>query len=96
MTTSSQCEIAGGPAGSGDAKSLGAADFLSLAAAPAFAIMAVLTGIPGGARPDVICSAMQDASPLSGMAPMYLLMSAFHSAPWFRWALRRRGRPFRR
>ena len=24
------------------------------------------------------------ASPLSGMVPMYLLMSAFHSAPWLK------------
>jgi hypothetical protein len=30
----------------------------------------------------MMCSTAQDASPLSGMVPMYLLMSAFHSAPW--------------
>ena len=61
---------------------LGAADWISLAAAPSFAIMALLTGIHGGAMPDMLCSAARDASPLTGMAPMYLLMSAFHSAPW--------------
>jgi len=55
--------------------------WLSLAAAPTFAIMALLTAIPGGGAPDVFCSAA-GASPLGGMIPMYLLMSAFHSAPW--------------
>ena len=29
-------------------------------------------------------SYMQDASPLTGMVPMDLLMSAFHLAPWLR------------
>ena len=61
----------------------GAADWLCLAAAPTFAIMALLTGV-GGGPPDMLCSAAQDASPLSGMVPMYLLMSAFHSAPWLK------------
>ena len=63
---------------------LGAAGWLSLAAAPTFAIMALLTGVFGGGAPDILCSAAKDASPLSGMVPMYLLMSAFHSAPWLR------------
>jgi hypothetical protein len=27
---------------------------------------------------------MQGTSPLTGMVPMYLLMSAFHAAPWVR------------
>jgi hypothetical protein len=56
--------------------------FLSLAAAPTFAIMALLTCILGGGAADMLCSAMQGGSPLSGMIPMYVLMSAFHSAPW--------------
>ncbi|WP_331371443.1 hypothetical protein [Sinorhizobium chiapasense] len=60
----------------------GAADWLCLAAAPTFAIMALLTTSAGGA--DMICSTTQDGSPLSGMALMYLLMSAFHTAPWLR------------
>jgi hypothetical protein len=60
----------------------GVADWLCLAAAPAFAIMALLTGVLGGGSPDMLCSAAQHASPLSGMVPMYVLMSAFHSAPW--------------
>jgi hypothetical protein len=70
--------------GSGNAAALGAADFLCLAAAPAFAIMALLTGVFGGRPPDMICSAAHEASPLSGMVPMYVLMSAFHSVPWLK------------
>jgi len=66
----------------GNAAALGAADWLSLAAAPTFAMMALLTGVLGGGPLDPLCSAAPDASPLSGMIPMYLLMSAFHSAPW--------------
>jgi hypothetical protein len=57
---------------------------LSLAAAPTFAIMALLTGIQDGGMSGMLCSAAHGASPLSGMAPMYLLMSAFHSAPWLK------------
>jgi hypothetical protein len=67
----------------GHAPALGAAGWLGLAAAPTFAIMALLTGV-GGGPPDMLCSAAQDASPLSGMVPMYLLMTAFHSAPWLK------------
>jgi hypothetical protein len=61
----------------------GAAEWLCLAAAPTFAVMALLTVVPGGAA-DGLCSAAHDASSLSGMVPMYLLMSAFHSAPWLK------------
>jgi hypothetical protein len=57
---------------------------LALAAAPTFAIMALLTGLQDGGMPGMLCSAARDASPLTGMVPMYLLMSAFHSAPWLR------------
>jgi hypothetical protein len=70
--------------GSGNASALGAADWLCLAAAPTFAIMALLTGVLGGGPPDMLCAAAQDASALSGMVPMYVLMSAFHSAPWLK------------
>jgi hypothetical protein len=79
-----QREPAGGCAGSGNAAALGAADWLCLAAAPTFAIMALLTGALGGGPPDILCSSTQDASPLSGMIPMHLLMSVFHSAPWLK------------
>jgi hypothetical protein len=71
---------------------IGAADWLCLAAAPAFAVMALLTCVLGGGAPDMLCSAARDASPLGGMVPMYLLMSAFHSAPWLKLlSNRRRG-----
>lgn len=76
-----QLEAAGGCAAG--AAALGAADWLRLAAAPTFASMALLTGASGGGMPDVLCSAA-DWSPLSGMAPMYLLMSVFHLAPWLK------------
>ena len=67
---------------------IGAADFLYLAAAPTFAIMALLTAVLGEGSPDALCG----ASPLSGMVTMYLLMSAFHLAPWLRLiSLRRNG-----
>ena len=62
----------------------GAADWLCLSAAPTFAIMALLTGVLGGSSQHTLCATVQDASPLSGMVPMYVLMSAFHLAPWLR------------
>jgi hypothetical protein len=75
------------PGESGNPAALGAADWLCLAAAPTFAIMALLTDIRGGPM-DMLCA---DASPLSGMVPMYMLMSAFHSAPWLKLISRRRS-----
>ena len=60
-----------------------AADWLSLAAAPTFALMAVVTGILDAGAHQTACSATM-ASPLTGMVPMYLLMSGFHLAPWVR------------
>jgi hypothetical protein len=60
------------------------ADWLGLAAAPTFAVMALLTSASGGGPADVLCTAVRDASPLGGMAAMYLLMSAFHLAPWLK------------
>ena len=67
----------------------GAADWLYLAAAPTFAIMALLTGVLGGGPADTLCS-IAGGSPLGGMMPMYLLMSAFHAAPWLRLLSQRR------
>jgi hypothetical protein len=79
---------------SGDAPAaLGAADWLGLAAAPTFAIMALLTAGPAGARPQMICAAAP--SSLDGMAPMYLLMSAFHSPAWLKLLYRRRPRSWK-
>ena len=60
------------------------ANWLCLAAAPTFAIMALLTAFAWVGSPDMLCAAAQHASPLSGMAAMYWLMSAFHSAPWLK------------
>jgi hypothetical protein len=77
-------ETAAGSAGGGGATALRAADWLCLAATPTFAIMALLTGFLGGGHPSMLCSAAQNPSPLSGMVPMYLLMSAFHSASWLK------------
>jgi hypothetical protein len=47
--------------------------------------MALVTAIGGGPI-DGFCG----GSPLGGMAPMYLLMSVFHAAPWLK--LMRNGR----
>ena len=69
---------------SGHAAALRASDWLCLAAAPTFAIMALLTGVLGGGQLDILCAAVEHTSRLSGMIPMYLLMSAFHSPPWLR------------
>jgi len=57
------------------------ADWLCLAAAPSFAIMALFSGV-SSAGLQGICGAMQSSSPLNGMTGMYLLMTAFHSTPW--------------
>jgi hypothetical protein len=77
------------------AAALGAAGWLSLAAAPTCGVMALLTGVLGGGPPDMLCSAARDASPLTGMVPMYLLMGAFHSTPWLKLISRRRSMPKR-
>ena len=45
--------------------------------------MALLTGAHGDPMG-------MHAPPLSGMAPMYLLMSAFHASPWLELISRRR------
>jgi hypothetical protein len=71
------------------AAALGVANWLSLAAAPTFALMALLTGMLGGGPLDMLCSTAH--GPLGGMVPMYLLMSAFHSAPWLRLMSSRRS-----
>jgi hypothetical protein len=60
-----------------------AAEGLALAASPTFAIMALLIGVLGGDSAEMLCS-VAHGSPLSGMVTMYLLMSAFHIAPWLK------------
>jgi len=87
MTEVRSVRSTGGRASRDDESATAALDlakWLSLAAAPTFAIMALLTGVTGGSHADLLCSAAHDASPLSGMVTMYLLMSAFHSTPWMK------------
>jgi len=64
-------------------KKAAAIQWLSLAAAPTFAVMALLTAV-SDSSPQMLCSAAMSGSPFSGMVPMYLLMSLFHSAPWLK------------
>jgi len=71
----SQCD------GRGHLAARGVARLLSLAAAPTFAVMALVAAI-GPA--DMLCGTMQGPFSLGGMVPMYALMSAFHLAPWLR------------
>ena len=80
----------GGGAASGNAAARGAADWLCLAAAPTFAVMASLTSVQSSGQPDIFCSTMHNASPLGGMVPMYVLMAAFHLSPWLKLISRRR------
>jgi hypothetical protein len=61
---------------------LSIAYWLCLAAAPTFALMALLSCIQGGDA-AMLCMGMS-TSPLTGMPAMYLLMSAFHLVPWLR------------
>jgi hypothetical protein len=46
-------------------------------------MMALITVCLGGVM-EPLCSAAQQGSLWSGMVPMYLMMGAFHSAPWLR------------
>ncbi len=68
----------------GTGASSGAADWLGLAAAPAFAVMALLTATLGSGPADILCSAAHGGLPIGGMVPMYVLMSAVHSPLWLR------------
>ena len=62
-----------------------ASEWLCLAAAPTFAVMALLAVVfASDAQPGFVCSAVRHASPLSGMALMYVLMSTFHLPAWLR------------
>jgi hypothetical protein len=64
--------------------------WLPLAAAPTFAIMALLAAVTGGGPFESLCSTA--LSPIGGMIPMYLLMSAFHLPPWLNLIAGQRGR----
>jgi hypothetical protein len=69
------------------------ADWLSLGAAPTFACMAALTVILGGGAHEMLCLGASRMSALSGMVPMYGLMSAVHLTPWLGLISRRRDDP---
>lgn len=56
--------------------------WLSLAATPAFALMALLNTVQSGSPAGLLCGTA--ASSFSGMVPMYVLMSVFHAGPWLR------------
>jgi hypothetical protein len=86
--TGACCGGTGGDAIRRNVASLRIIDGLALAASPTFAVMALLTGALGADPAVTLCSAAH-ASPLSGMTVMYLLMSAFHAAPWVRLAGKR-------
>jgi len=75
----------------GGRAALGAAGWLGLAAAPTFALMALWSAL-SSASTAMRCLPMADASPSGGMATMYLLMSAFHAAPWLKLLSPRWGR----
>jgi hypothetical protein len=57
--------------------------WLAFGAAPTFAAMALVTAIQPAGMPG-LCPAMPDPSWLTGMAPMYVLMSLFHVTPWLK------------
>lgn len=61
--------------------------WIALAAAPVFALMAVLSLVDGPA--PALCSAGPGLLPFDGMTAMYLLMTLFHLPPWL--TLARRG-----
>ena len=72
------------PAAGGGNAARTAAGWLCLAATPAFALMALLTVVSGGGAADMMCMGAPHALPLTGMEPMYLLMSVFHAGPWLK------------
>jgi hypothetical protein len=92
MTGVCHANATGGPSRDAEraAAALGIATWLPLAATPTFAIMALMTGVLGGGPTDMLCSAGH-GSALTGMVPMYMLMSAFHSSPWLKLISSRRS-----
>jgi hypothetical protein len=83
MSKAYPANAVGGGHGDGAAIARVPSDWLGLAAAPAFAMMALSTVCLGGGM-EPLCSATGHGSLWSGMVPMYLMMGAVHSAPWLR------------
>ena len=69
------------------------ARWLGLAAAPTFAVMAVVTGLQEAHAGAMVCGPTPTSAPLGGMVVMYLLMSGFHLGPWLGRAFDRRASP---
>ena len=65
------------------------AEWLSLAATPIFAAMA-LASAAGGGPMDALCGPAS-GWPLDGMVVMYLLMCGFHVTPWLKLLGKRRA-----
>jgi len=74
----------------GDVAALVVARWLHFAAAPTFTTMALLTVVFESDMTSMLCSTA-GSSTLDGMAPMYLLMAAFHLGPWLKLISRRRN-----
>jgi len=86
-------QICSGKAGNGGSAAPGAVGWLSLAAAPTFAAMALWT-IGAGNQQDVLCMSSHGAW-LNGMAAMYALMTVFHASPWVTLIFGQRGLAFK-
>ena len=56
---------------------------LALAAAPTFALMAVLSNMGTAGADPMLCSGAGQTV-IGGMTAMYLLMGAFHLQPWLK------------
>ncbi|SOB91525.1 hypothetical protein [Thalassospira xiamenensis] len=60
------------------------ARLLPFTASPAFALMALVTGISEAGSTNIICLTTDDISYFNDMVAMYLLMSFFHLPPWLK------------
>lgn len=64
---------------------------MRLAAAPTFAVMALLN-LLASSPVNMLCSAGPGMRSLGGMTLMYALMGVFHAGPWLKLARSWRGR----
>lgn len=65
---------------------------LAFAAAPAFALMVVVSGLPAEAMP-VTCLGGPETSLFGGMPWMYAMMSVVHLPPWLKLIAARHAAP---